>query len=239
MTNKPKHVAIIMDGNGRWAKSRGLLRVAGHEEGVHRVRDMIASCLRHQIPTLTLFAFGIDNQARPSMEVNFLMQLFLKALQKETTVLVEQHVRLKIVGDYSHFSKKLQQQIASSEEATQAGNKLTLIIAMNYSGHWDITNAAKKLVSDAKLNGLKSDEVTKSLFEKATAFADYSSPDLLIRTSGEKRLSNFMLWQLAYTELYFTDLYWPDFNEQGFEDALEDYASRQRRFGQTDEQRGM
>lgn len=229
-TTYPKHVAIIMDGNGRWAKQRHLPRVAGHRAGSKSVRRTIEFAVKHNIEALTLFALSTENlKFRPPKEVNLLMELFLESLEKNTDQLHDNNVRVRIVGDRSVLSKTLQQQIASTEQLTHKNSGLQLSIAINYSGHWDITQATKQLVH----SNITADEVTEDLLSQHLALADLPDPDLLIRTSGELRISNFMLWQFAYTELYFTDKYWPEFDDAAFQSAIDCFMNRQRRFGKT------
>lgn len=221
---RPKHIAIVMDGNGRWAQARGLPRVAGHERGVQSVIASVKSCLKYQVPALTLFAFSRENWLRPQHEVEFLMNLFLSALQEHVSELFEQGVRLRFVGERSAFSADLQALMQEAETRTGSNHDLILSIAMNYSGRWDLTQAFQKIKN---LPG----NVTEAQIQANLCLSDLPEPDLLIRTSGELRISNFMLWQLAYTELYFTEIYWPDFDEAAFLSALSAYRARDRRFG--------
>lgn len=227
----PNHIAIVMDGNGRWAQTRGLPRVAGHEMGVRSVKSCVKSCLTHGVPVLTLFAFSRENWQRPQHEVEFLMDLFLSALHEHVAELKEQGVRLLFVGERSAFSDDLQQLMRESETSTQDNTALHLNIAMNYSGRWDILQACQKIAQAMSRGELREEEITDARFQQHLCFADLPEPDLLIRTSGEQRISNFMLWQLAYTELYFTETYWPDFDEAAFNAALSAYRARDRRFG--------
>lgn len=232
----PKHIAIIMDGNGRWATQRGLERIAGHEEGGKVARKIIEICAKKSISVLTLFAFGCENWKRPQDEINCLMNLFLHSLQKETTTLNENNVQLKFIGDLSAFSQDLQEQIRLSEMQTAENQGLKLVIAVNYSGQWDILQATQKIAEQVKENGLNATDINEIIFENQLSTAGLPMPDLFIRTSGEQRISNFLLWQLTYTELYFTEILWPDFTEEEFEKALEFYSNRERRFGLTTEQ---
>lgn len=229
--NLPKHVAIVMDGNGRWATRRNLPRIAGHQAGAKAVRAAIDICGNKGIEALTLFAFSCENWGRPAEEVNFLMELFLKTLQRQTKNLHKNNVQLRVIGDYTSFNKKLQQRILSTQQLTAGNTGLKLIIAANYSGRWDITQAAKKLGEQIEAGKIKASDITTTTFQQALNLADVPEPDLLIRTSGEQRISNFMLWQFAYTEFYFTETLWPDFNAAVFEEALRNYDARQRRFG--------
>lgn len=232
----PQHIAIIMDGNGRWAKQRHLPRMLGHQEGVKAVRKVIKSCSEKGIKALTLFAFSSENWQRPEQEVNYLMTLFLNTLKNEVDKLARNNVQLRMVGDLDRFKPPLRQWIDKSQALTAHNTGLQLIIAVNYSGQWDIVQAAQKLVDEAKQGTLIAENLTQEGFAKYLSLAHLPELDLLIRTSGEYRISNFLLWQLAYTELYFTDTLWPDFDEQALNKALHFYAQRERRFGCTSEQ---
>jgi len=232
----PRHIAIIMDGNGRWAKSRYLPRTAGHHAGVSSVRKVIEYCGSAGVEVLTLFAFSSENWRRPQQEVSVLMSLFLSTLQKEAERLHQQNVRLRVIGDRSAFALALQQQIAAVESMTSANTGLTLVIAANYGGRWEITQAVRRVLRQVADGLLDPEAVTTETLGASLDLADLPEPDLFIRTGGEKRISNFLLWQLAYTELYFTDTLWPDFDESALEQAIKDYAGRQRRFGYTGEQ---
>jgi undecaprenyl diphosphate synthase len=236
ITNIPKHVAIIMDGNGRWAQKRGSPRVAGHKAGVETVRSVIKACAEKGVEVLTLFAFSSENWRRPKKEVALLMGLFLAALQREVKKLHKSGVQLRIVGDVSAFDKKIQEQIKKSEALTKDNTKLVLNIAANYGGQWDITEAVKLLALRVEAGTLKAEEITSDLIQQNLTMSDLPEPDLFIRTGGEQRISNFLIWQLAYSELYFTDTLWPDFDLHAFELALDSFAGRQRRFGHTGEQ---
>jgi undecaprenyl diphosphate synthase len=232
----PRHVAIIMDGNGRWAKARGKPRVFGHTRGVDAVRASLQACGERGIEYLTLFAFSSENWRRPADEVSTLMKLFVSALRREVNKLVELGVRMRVVGDVSAFDAELRNLIAESEQKTERNAKLHLTICANYGGRWDIAQAARRAaeVNGAEgSGGLTEDDIARNL---ALSFAP--DPDLLIRTGGERRISNFLLWQLAYSELYFTDVLWPDFDAAELARALAWYATRQRRFGMTGEQVG-
>jgi undecaprenyl diphosphate synthase len=232
----PRHVAIIMDGNGRWAKKRFLPRHAGHRAGVTSVRKTVEGCMAHGVEVLTLFAFSSENWRRPAQEVSLLMELFIASLERETRKLHENGVRLRVIGDRSAFAPLLQEKIAQAEAMTAANQKLNLVIAANYGGRWDITEATRRLAAEVESGMLTSADITAEHLEARLSLADLPEPDLFIRTGGEQRISNFLLWQLAYTELHFTPLLWPEFNETAFEAALESFASRQRRFGQTGDQ---
>ncbi len=232
----PRHVAIIMDGNGRWARRRGLPRIAGHRAGMEAVRRVVARCGELGVEVLTLFAFSSENWRRPRQEVGLLMELFLTALKNEVRRLNRNNVRLHIVGAREGFPDKLQRHIEQAERLTAGNDGLKLVIAANYGGRWDIIQAARALARQAREGVLEPGAIDEPVFARHLALAAFPEPDLFIRTGGEKRISNFLLWQLAYTELYFTDVLWPDFDVEAFEAALVDYASRQRRFGQTGEQ---
>lgn len=228
----PKHIAIIMDGNGRWAKKRFLPRVAGHVKGVDAVRRTVEACVKRHIPYLTLFAFSSENWRRPKDEVSFLMDLFVKSIEKEINNLHDNNIRLKVVGDVSALNEKLQDAILRAEEKTANNTSLTLTVCANYGGKWDILQAMQQLIQEKPQKEVYDpNELTPYL---AMAYAP--DPDLFIRTGGEKRISNFLLWQLAYTELYFTDLFWPDFDEKALDEAIASFKTRERRFGRTSEQ---
>ncbi len=232
----PKHIAIIMDGNGRWARKRLLPRVAGHRSGVKVVRDIVQYCAKRSIKALTVFAFSSENWKRPKSEVSALMELFFTSLEKEVKSLNENNVRMQFIGDRTTFSEKLQNKIKSSENLTHSNEGLVLSIAANYGGRWDITNALKTMISDVENGVLSKDSITEDSVSQYMSLNSLPEPDLFIRTGGEERISNFLLWQLAYSELYFTNTLWPDFNEDEMEKAIQDYMKRQRRFGHTGEQ---
>lgn len=232
----PQHVAIIMDGNGRWAKQRHLPRMAGHREGLKTVRQIAKICGEKGIEVLTLFAFSRENWQRPAQEVRGLLGLFLSVLQNEVEKLHKNNVQLRIIGDFSGFNDELRASIVAAQQLTAQNNGLKLVIAADYGGRWDIVQAARKIGEQIEQGTLTAADITSELFSTQLSLADLPEPDLLIRTSGELRISNFLLWQLAYAELYFTDILWPDFNSQAFEQALTFYASRERRFGVTSEQ---
>lgn len=232
----PRHVAIIMDGNGRWAKQRNLPRVAGHRAGVESVREIVQACLDKGVEILSLFTFSSENWRRPLEEVNFLMDLFYRVLKREIKKLHENNVQLRVIGDLDRFEPKLRKLIHTSEKLTSQNTKLKLVLAMNYGGRWDIANAVRHVAQQATKKELKIEDISPALIQSHLSLADLPDPDLFIRTSGEQRLSNFFLWQLAYTELFFTDTYWPDFKLPAFEEALQYYATRERRFGYTGDQ---
>lgn len=237
MNGKPCHIAIVMDGNGRWAQKRFLPRIAGHKAGVTAVRRTVQLCLDAGIEYLTLFAFSSENWMRPVTEVNELMSLFLNLLEKEVHKLNENDICLKVIGDITKFNPRLQKTIHNAESLTLNNKKLTLIIAANYGGKWDITQAAKTAAVAFSSGQVTLDQITPEFFNNCLSTASIPEPDLLIRTSGEQRISNFLLWQLAYSELYFVPELWPDFAEQHFQQALEFYATRERRFGILNEQK--
>jgi len=229
----PKHVAVIMDGNGRWAKKRFMPRVAGHVKGVELVREMVRACLERGISYLTLFAFSSENWRRPQEEVSLLMQLFVKALEQEVEKLDRNGVRLRIIGDLSRFDSRLQQLIRDAENRTAGNTRLDLTIAANYGGRWDIMQAVNKMLA---AQPDKREGWSESDLDPYLSMSYAPEPDLFIRTGGEERISNFLLWQLAYTELYFTPTLWPDFDTAEFGKAITSYQQRERRFGRTSEQ---
>lgn len=238
LADLPQHIAIVMDGNGRWAKQRYLPRTAGHHEGVKAVRRVIEACVEKKVAVLTLFAFSSENWRRPPAEVKVLMDLFLQALKKEVSRLHKNNIRLRLIGERSAFSPALQQQMAQAEALTEHNTGLQLNIAANYGGRWDIVQAARRLAQQVAEHTLQAADIDEPLLTQTLSLADYPEPDLFIRTGGETRISNFLLWQLAYTELYFTPVLWPDFDQPAFIEALDAYAKRQRRFGHTGEQIG-
>ncbi|MDX5406414.1 MAG: di-trans,poly-cis-decaprenylcistransferase [Chromatiaceae bacterium] len=232
----PQHVAIIMDGNGRWAQRQGKPRVWGHKKGVEAVRRSVSFCRELGIKSLTLFAFSSENWRRPEEEVSTLMQLFLMVLQSEVKTLHKHNVRLKIVGDLSAFSDKLRDSISKAEQLTANNTALTLNIAANYGGRWDVVNAARQLANQVAQGQLKPEQIDESLFAQQVQMHDQPELDLLIRTGGDLRISNFLLWQAAYAELWFTEILWPDFDQQVFSEAIAAFINRERRFGCTGEQ---
>jgi undecaprenyl diphosphate synthase len=234
----PRHIAIIMDGNGRWANGRGLPRQAGHKEGVEPVRMCIRDSMKRKIEALTLFAFSSENWGRPSDEVSALMGLFVEALDREVDELHGNGVRLLFIGERQNFPVRLQTRMVAAESRTAANTALQLQIAVGYGGRWDITNAARNLAARCVSGAMRPADITPETLGQSLQLAGIPDPDLFIRTGGEKRISNFLLWNLAYTELYFCDELWPDFREDGFEQALEFFAVRKRRYGLTDAQLG-
>mgnify|MGYP001119512628 CR=1 FL=1 len=232
----PKHIAIIMDGNGRWATRRHLPRTAGHIRGVQTVRRAVQYCGQHGIDYLTLFAFSSENWRRPQEEVNLLMRLFVRSLQKEVVKLHKNNIRLRVIGDLSAFEPKLQALIHEAEALTAHNTSLTLTIAANYGGRWDILQAMQKMVEARGTTWTAEQPVQESDLAPYLSMAWAPEPDLFIRTGGESRISNFLIWQLAYTELYFTDKYWPEFEDADMDQAIAWYAQRERRFGRTSAQ---
>ena len=229
----PRHIAIIMDGNGRWAKQRFMPRVMGHQRGVETLREVVASCLKLKVEYLTLFAFSSENWRRPADEVSFLMQLFLKMLEREVGKLHENNIRLKVIGDRSRFDAQLVRYIEEAEQLTVNNTSLTLTIAANYGGRWDIMQAMHALSQAHPERAAAFDEEE---LQPYLSMHYAPEPDLFIRTGGEQRISNFLLWQLAYTELYFTDILWPAFDHAALAAAIQSYQKRERRFGRTSEQ---
>jgi len=232
----PRHVAIVMDGNGRWAQQRSLPRTAGHREGAKAVRRVVQACSECGIKVLTLFAFSSENWRRPQWEVDVLMKLFAATLRSEIRRLDAANVRLRFIGDHLAFSPTLQNYIVKATQRTLNNTGLTLVIAANYGGRWDVMQATQRVVEEVTAGRLQSGALTPETFQRYLCLADLPEPDLFIRTGGEQRISNFLLWQLAYTELYFTERLWPDYDADDLAAACAAFASRQRRFGQTSEQ---
>lgn len=233
----PRHVAIIMDGNGRWAKQRGKGRTYGHRAGASAVRNTVAFARRNGIEALTLFAFSSENWGRPRAEVNVLMELFINVLKREVPELNKNGVRLRIIGDISRFSRRLQENIAKAEAATAENTDLVLNVAANYGGRWDIVNGCQMLAKKVQTGEITPEDITEETLGNAISLADVAPPDLLIRTGGDMRVSNFLLWQLTYAELYFAEVLWPDFDDHAFAEAIDCFMRRERRFGLTSEQR--
>ena len=232
----PQHVAVIMDGNGRWARARGLPRVAGHKKGVDSVRKLVSACGRKGIAQLTLFAFSSENWRRPPDEVSWLMALFVSLLEREVKNLHHNQVRLRVIGDLCAFEPNLRNLIQNAESLTSINQGLKLTIAANYGGRWDLLQAMRSMLAAKPGLAQNPEKIGEEDFSAFLTMADSPEPDLFIRTGGEQRISNFLLWHLAYTELYFTETLWPDFDEQSFDLALESYRARERRFGRTSEQ---
>jgi undecaprenyl diphosphate synthase len=227
----PRHVAVIMDGNGRWAAERSLPRTAGHRAGVRAVRTTIEECVRNGVPALTLFAFSSENWQRPAGEVGLLMQLFLDSLDREVAELDANGVRLRFIGERARLARALVTRMAAAEALTAANTRLDLAVAVAYGGRWDITQAARRLAGEVALGRRRAEDIDESVLAASLATAGRAPPDLFIRTGGERRISNFLLWDLAYTELWFTDTLWPDFDAGCFAAALADFGGRQRRYG--------
>ncbi|MCW8355764.1 MAG: polyprenyl diphosphate synthase [Marinomonas sp.] len=227
----PDHIAIIMDGNNRWAKKKHLPSIAGHTAGASAVRRVVEASAKAGVKVLTLFAFSSENWKRPKLEVDGLMALFMRSLKKELKRLNQHKIRLRVVGDLSGFSQGLQKQIRSVEDATKENDQMTLVIAANYGGRWDIAQAAKKIAERVATGELSADDVDETLLGEYVQLSDLPPPDLLIRTSGEERISNFLLWQTAYSEFVFLPVLWPDFDQQHFDEAIQTYQNRQRRYG--------
>jgi undecaprenyl diphosphate synthase len=232
----PRHVAIIMDGNGRWATARKLPRVAGHKKGVDAVRAIVESCARRGVEFLTLFAFSSENWRRPPDEVSLLMRLFITALEREVASLDENGIRLKVVGDLSAFEPRLRELIARGVERTAGNRRMTLTVAANYGGRWDILQAVQRMLGERPDLAGNPSLIDEAALAPHLAMAYAPEPDLFIRTGGEQRISNFLLWQLAYSELYFTEIFWPDFDAAALDAAIESYRQRERRFGRTSAQ---
>lgn len=232
----PEHIAIIMDGNNRWAKRRRLPGLAGHKAGVDSVRSVIEGCLEQGVKVLTLFAFSSENWKRPELEVRGLMDLFMLSLEREAKKLHKHGICLRIVGDRSRFSPGLQQKMVEVERLTAENRALVLNVAANYGGRWDIVQSARAMAEACLAGELTPEQIDEQCFSEYTSLRGLSDPDLCIRTGGEKRISNFLIWHLAYTEFYFTEQFWPDFGKPELAAAIQDFSSRQRRFGRTSEQ---
>lgn len=232
----PKHIAIIMDGNGRWAKAQGKPRVFGHKNGVAAVRETISTAAKLGVQAITLFAFSSENWRRPETEVGVLMELFVTALSTEVTKLHKNNLKLQVIGDVTRFSKRLQKKIAKAEETTAQNTGMVVNIAANYGGKWDIAQAAQQVAKKVEQGELCSSDINEDILSEHMMMSDLPEVDLLIRTSGECRISNFLLWQIAYAEIYFTPVYWPDFKEESLIEAVTWFINRERRFGCTGEQ---
>ena len=230
--NLPKHIAITMDGNGRWAKTKGKFRIFGHKSGVKAVRDTVEGAAEIGIDYLTLYAFSTENWDRPKKEVDALMSLLVSTINKETKTLMDNNIKLTAIGDLNSLPKKCQEELQESIEKTKNNTRTTVILALSYSSRWEILNAIKQIVKE----GIKEDQVNEDLFSQYLTTKGVPNPELLIRTSGEQRISNFLLWQIAYSELYFTDVLWPDFRREDLFEAIVKYQIRERRFGKTSEQ---
>ena len=232
----PRHVVIIMDGNGRWARQRNRPRATGHRAGVNTLRRIVEHAAAREVQALTVYAFSSENWRRPGKEVNVLLELFVTSLQREVEGLNQNRVRLQFIGDRERFPEKLQQSIRDAEALTATNSGLKLVVAANYGGRWDITNACRQLGKLIETGALTADEINEERVQEKLSLSMLPEPDLFIRTGGEKRLSNYLLWHIAYTELYFTDCLWPDFTPEHFDSALVWFSERQRRFGRTSEQ---
>ncbi len=235
-TKLPKHVAVIMDGNGRWAKQRGKLRTFGHNHGVKAVRETVECAAEMGIGHLTLYAFSTENWNRPKFEINALMTLLVKTIHKETKTLTENNIRLNAIGNLNSLPKSCYKELMEAIEITKGNTRMTLTLALSYSAKWELTEAVKTIAKNVKSGELEPDAIDESIIDKHLCTLGIPDPELLIRTSGEHRVSNFLLWQIAYAELYFTDKLWPDFRQADFEAAIIDYQGRERRFGKISEQ---
>jgi len=231
-TNLPKHIAITMDGNGRWAKMKGKLRIFGHKNGVKAVRETVEAAAEIGIEYLTLYAFSTENWNRPASEVNALMTLLVSAINKETKTLMDNNIKLSTIGDTDSLPAKAKKELLEAIDKTKDNTRMTLVLALSYSGRWEILNAVQKIIKEGK----KAEEINETTFQQYLTTKSVPDPELLIRTSGEHRISNFLLWQIAYSELYFTDTLWPDFRRADLEKAIFNYQNRERRFGKTTEQ---
>jgi undecaprenyl diphosphate synthase len=234
--NIPKHIAVIMDGNGRWAKKQGKLRIFGHENGVKAVRDTVEACAEIGVEYLTLYAFSTENWNRPQFEVNALMSLLVSTINKETKTLMDNNIRLATIGDTDSLPSKCKKELLEAINKTKNNSRMTLVLALSYSAKWEITNAITKIAQHIKSGELAEEQITESTLDNYLSTAGIPDPELLIRTSGEHRISNFLLWQIAYSELYFTDKLWPDFRREDLYDAIQSFQQRERRFGKTSEQ---
>ena len=236
INNLPKHIAVIMDGNGRWAKQRGGLRIFGHKSAITAVRETVEAAAELGVQYLTLYAFSTENWSRPASEVSALMQLLVTTIRKETATLNKNNIRLQTIGDTESLPKSCQQELMEAMEMTSGNSRMTLVLALSYSGRWELTQAMRKLATKVEQGELKATEITEGMIAENLGTAGMPDPELLIRTSGEMRISNFLLWQLAYTELYITELLWPDFRKEHLYEAIISYQRRERRFGKTSEQ---
>lgn len=234
--NLPKHIAVIMDGNGRWAKSKGKNRVFGHKNGVNAVREVSEACAELGVAYLTLYAFSVENWNRPKLEVAALMELLIRTIGTETGTLMKNQIRLETIGDLSTLPKRAQEQLEKIKQATKNNTRLTLTLALSYGGRAEITDACKKIAMLVKNSEISIEDISESIINNHLYAPELPDPELMIRTSGEYRLSNFLLWQAAYTELYFTEEFWPDFNKESLYKAILSFQNRERRFGKTSEQ---
>lgn len=234
--NIPAHVAVIMDGNGRWAKQKGGLRIFGHQSAITAVRETVEAAAEAGVRYLTLYAFSTENWSRPAHEVMALMQLLVHTIRKETPTLLKNSIKLQAIGQIENLPASCQKELAEAIELTKNGSRTTLLLALSYSGRWDLTQAAQRMATEVAAGRLQPEQITENTVAGFLSTAGIPDPELLIRTSGEQRISNFLLWQLAYTELFITDLLWPDFRREHFYEALRAYQQRERRFGKTSEQ---
>lgn len=232
----PRHIAVIMDGNGRWAKQQGKPRVFGHRSGVTAVRETTEAAAELGVEYLTLYAFSTENWNRPAIEVNALMALLVETIRKEVDTLNKNNIRLHAIGDISKLPKKSQKALQEGIDRTKDNDRMTLVLALNYSAKWEILEAAKKIAEDAKAGKVEASHIDENYFASLLSTKGIPDPELLIRTSGETRISNFLLWQIAYAEFYFTPIFWPDFRKQQLYEAILDYQNRERRFGKTSDQ---
>ena len=232
----PKHIAVIMDGNGRWAKKKGAARVFGHKNAIKAVRDVTEGCAELGVEYLTLYAFSTENWNRPKLEVTALMELLVSTLSSEIKTLMDNDIRLDTIGDKASLPPKCQKQLAEAIAKTSGNSRMTLVLALSYSGKWDITQATKRIAKEVKEGKLEAEDITQSTIDKYLVTSGTPDPELLIRTSGEQRISNFLLWQMAYTEFFITDTLWPDFRKEHLYEAIISYQERERRFGKTSEQ---
>ncbi|MFT2009185.1 isoprenyl transferase [Pontibacter sp. 13R65] len=236
LDNLPKHIAVIMDGNGRWAKQRGGLRIFGHQSAITAVRETVEGAAELGVEYLTLYAFSTENWSRPAIEVSALMQLLVSTIRKETTTLNKNNIRLQTIGDTASLPKSCQKELLEAIDMTKDNSRMTLVLALSYSGRWDIKQAVQRIAADVANGTLAATDVEEASINKYLSTAGIPEPELMIRTSGEMRISNFLLWQLAYTELYITELLWPDFRKEHLYEAILSYQRRERRFGKTSEQ---
>lgn len=236
LNNLPKHVAVIMDGNGRWAKKRGGLRIFGHQSAITAVRETVESAAELGVEYLTLYAFSTENWNRPAMEVSALMQLLVSTIRKETATLNKNNIRLQTIGNTTSLPESCQRELREAMEITKDNTRMTLVLALSYSGRWDLTQAMQQIAHEVKQGHLSENDIDERTVARYLSTANMPDPELLIRTSGEQRISNFLLWQLAYTELYITELLWPDFRKEHLYEAILSYQRRERRFGKTSEQ---
>ncbi|WP_162428347.1 isoprenyl transferase [Pontibacter pudoricolor] len=236
INNLPRHIAVIMDGNGRWAKQRGGLRIFGHKNAVTAVRETVEAAAELGVQYLTLYAFSTENWSRPASEVSALMQLLVTTIRKEAATLNKNNIRLQTIGDTQSLPASCQQELKEAIEMTSGNSRMTLVLALSYSGRWELTQAMRKLATKVEQGELKAADISESMIADSLGTAGMPDPELLIRTSGEMRISNFLLWQLAYTELYITELLWPDFRKEHLYEAIISYQRRERRFGKTSEQ---